>query len=253
MNAPAVVRKVELLLTAGTLDLKRPGLKQGVTGLKEAFQRKAELFDKYKAESGALKKAMQEVRAQAGLGGEAGALASKVWEYYAEPTEAGGKDLNGKVEESLRRNQTAPENLQVNLTTLAEAVRLVTKHRPAEEVLAVRLSFLTTSERVNALARGLDQEFQAALQDKDLYGIYLVYYSGALLLLLGYLGMHLRQSYAAIQQLNLALKEANEGLERKVAGRTAELSRPWTVEGIGDPADSDRKDVAWQMVAGISP
>ncbi|MBI2311257.1 MAG: hypothetical protein HYU77_01990 [Betaproteobacteria bacterium] len=262
VNAQAVLRKVELLLTAQGLDLKSPGLKQGIAGLKQAFQQKAELFEKFRAESAALKKAVTDARDQAtavrAAGGpvtaEADVLAAKIWEYYAEPSEARAKDILDRAEELQRRTPAPPEGAREPLAKLIGAVGLVTRHRPAEEVLAVKLSFLTTSERVDALARGLDQEFQSALQDRDLYGIYLVYYSGALLLVLGFLGARLRQSYGAIQHLNLALKEANEGLERKVAERTAELSKALAQLKESETLliQTEKMSALGQMVAGIA-
>lgn len=256
-NANAVLRK-ELLLTAQGLDLKSPGLKQGIAGLKQAFRQKAELFEQFRAESTALKKAVREVRGQAAaaratggpVAAEIDALAAKLFEYYADPSEAGAKDLLDRSERLRGRAAGVSESLE----KLAEAVRFVVGQRPAEEALAVKLSFLTTSERVDALARGLDQEFQSALQDKDLYGVYLVYYSGALLLVLGFLGARLRQSYGAIQQLNLALKEANEGLERKVAERTTELSK--ALEQLKESEtlliQTEKMSALGQMVAGIA-
>ncbi|MGB4782135.1 MAG: ATP-binding protein [Candidatus Methylomirabilis sp.] len=256
-NANAVLRK-ELLLTAQGLDLKSPGLKQGIAELKQAFRQKAELFEQFRAESTALKKAVREVRGQAAaaratggpVAAEVDALAAKLLEYYADSSEAGAKDLLDRSERLRGRAAGASEPLE----RLAEAVRSVVGQRPAEEALAVKLSFLTTSERVDALARGIDQEFQSALQDKDLYGIYLVYYSGALLLVLGFLGARLRQSYGAIQQLNLALKEVNEGLESKVAERTAELSK--ALEQLKESEtlliQTEKMSALGQMVAGIA-
>lgn len=256
-NASAVLRK-ELLLTAQGLDLKSPGLKQGIAGLKQAFRQKAELFEQFRVESTALKKAVREVRSQAAaaratggpVAAEVDTLAAKLLEYYVDPSDAGAKDLLDRADGLRSRAAGASESLE----RLAEAVRFVVGQRPAEEALAVKLSFLTTSERVDALARGLDQEFQSALQDKDIYGVYLVYYSGALLLVLGFLGARLRQSYGAIQQLNLALKEANEGLERKVAERTAELSK--ALEQLKESEtlliQTEKMSALGQMVAGIT-
>ena len=109
----------------------------------------------------------------------------------------------------------------------------------------MKLSFLTAGPRVDSLTGAFSRELEAALVEQELYRAYLVAYSGALLILLGYLATRLIASYRL-------LNAANEGLERRVIERTRELSDALRQlkESEAQLIQTEKMSSLGQMVAG---
>jgi two-component system NtrC family sensor kinase len=105
-----------------------------------------------------------------------------------------------------------------------------------------------------SLTGAFSRELETALVDQEFYRAYLVAYSGALLILLGYLASRLVASYRLINAANLALKDANESLERRVAERTRELSEALRQlkESEAQLIQSEKMSSLGQMVAGVA-
>jgi signal transduction histidine kinase len=142
--------------------------------------------------------------------------------------------------DSLRREMGAKAGLVARLRA-PEA-------QPVERVaLAEQVLLLPTGARIDTLAALLTQRFQRLLDEKELYRIYLVYYSAALLVLVAWVGSRLLHSLAL-------LRDANEGLERRVEERTRELSDALKhlKESETMLIQSEKMSSLGQMVAGIA-
>jgi signal transduction histidine kinase len=113
--------------------------------------------------------------------------------------------------------------------------------------LAEQILLLPTGARIDTLMTLLSQRFQRLLDEKELYRIYLVYYSAALLVLVAWVGSRLLHSLAL-------LRDANEGLERRVEERTRELSDALRhlKESETMLIQSEKMSSLGQMVAGIA-
>ena len=99
-----------------------------------------------------------------------------------------------------------------------------------------------------------EQSFQAAIEQRELYRVYLVFYSAALLVVLAYIASQLFRSYRIINGINLQLKRVNDTLEHKVDLRTRELSEAMThlKESEAMLVQSEKMSSLGQMVAGVA-
>ncbi len=128
-----------------------------------------------------------------------------------------------------------------------EAVRAFLAARAAEREAAEKFAFLTVGARVDLLAQTISRSVQAALEEKERWRVYLVFYAAALLIGVGYL-------VARVVAAQEALKAANEGLERRVSERTRELSETLTrlKESEAQLVQSEKMSSLGQMVAGVA-
>ena len=145
---------------------------------------------------------------------------------------------------------TLPELVQRFLA----AVDQFYKAKYQEQDLFNRLSYITAGPRLDTLTSAFHRELEATTQDKELFRTALITYAGVLLILLSHIGARLRQSYLDVAQANAALKEANEGLERRVAERTRELSEALKSleESQAMLVQTEKMSSLGQMVAGIA-
>ncbi|MEO8626774.1 MAG: ATP-binding protein, partial [Betaproteobacteria bacterium] len=109
------------------------------------------------------------------------------------------------------------------------------------------------SPRISSTNAAYDRSFQASAEQKEQFRVYLVFYSAALLVFLGYVVWQLGQSYVKINQTNDALTAANEGLEQRVQDRTQELSNALRhlKESELMLIQTEKMSSLGQMVAGI--
>ncbi len=107
--------------------------------------------------------------------------------------------------------------------------------------------FASTGPRLDTLARAFDRSFDNALTQAELYRVALLYYSGFLLAVLGFLAWNL-------DQRRHQLRAANETLEARVAARTRELSEALArlKESEAMLIQSEKMSSLGQMVAGIA-
>jgi len=128
------------------------------------------------------------------------------------------------------------------------------KTKYQEQQLFNRLSYITAGPRLDTLTSAFHRELEVNVQEKELFRTALITYAGVLLILLSHIGARLRQSYLDIAKANAALKEANEGLERRVQERTKELSEALKSleESQAMLVQSEKMSSLGQMVAGVA-
>jgi two-component system, NtrC family, sensor kinase len=226
--------------------------------LAKAVFEKADVVEKYMAESARAKSALRAVLAgAAALGSPAGAppssdarqseleqavnqLVAAVEQYYwlgkaappmsLEMAAARVQELAAGVGDSARDQANA----------IQSAIRVLLQHKPAEEALFEQLSSLSSGPRLDQMRFALNRELETTLQTKERFRVYLLAYAAALLIGVGYLGVR--------------LKAANEGLERRVAERTRELSEALRhlKESEAQLIQSEKMSSLGQMVAGVA-
>ena len=239
-------------LTEAAQRTSSAALATGLPGLSEAIQEKAALVEKFRVANRATKDALQallndviELNAQPGdpklrtpaPGQALGQLAALAPLYYwmALDTQRTGLDSA-----AAQLRATAPDSMRDKAIQIDKAVQALVKHRPVEQELFNKVTFLTAGPRLDNLTFSFNDEVEATLQDKERFRVYLIYYAGALLIVLAYLGFQ--------------LKAANVSLEHRVEERTRELSQALQhlKESESQLIQSEKMSSLGQMVAGVA-
>ena len=256
--------------------VESPAIRQSIEALQKAFEEKAALVEKYKAQNAALKDslagmgdAMNEVRAMVGgavlarpklkdrfasLENNLYEVESEVLRYSFTPDDKQKARIES-AQSALRSSEAQFEPpLRPAIARLGHQIDAVMQRKPPEHELFTRVSFLTAGPRVESLTNAFSREIESTLQDKDLYRIYLASFAAALLVLLLYAGSRLVQSYKLLNEANAALKSANEGLEQRVQERTRELSQALKrlEESQTMLVQTEKMSSLGQMVAGVA-
>jgi len=178
----------------------------------------------------------------AALAGEAGIIAASL---------RGASDADGAFRAqlaTLREAAAAADPALVEPAVRAEqAIGAFLAARAEERAAAEKFAFLTVGARVDRLANTISRSVQESLEDKERWRVYLIFYAAALLVGVGYLA-------ARVLAAQAALKEANEGLEKRVALRTQELSEALVKlkESEAQLVQSEKMSSLGQMVAGVA-
>ncbi|MGE0873034.1 MAG: sensor histidine kinase [Burkholderiales bacterium] len=119
--------------------------------------------------------------------------------------------------------------------------------RAAADVLFELAWLASTGPRIDTLGRAIDGSIDDAIFQAELHRVGLLYFSGFLLVVLAFLAWNL-------DQRRRQLREANEGLEARVAERTRELSDALArlKESEAMLVQSEKMSSLGQMVAGIA-
>jgi two-component system NtrC family sensor kinase len=231
-------------LKAETVALNSASLSGGVDNLRSAFVQKRKLAAQFVDASGKLRGAVKELLTHvtqtrqsiaqlaegdaklrprlAALDAQLVALNSDVFRLYLQGDDAARKAIqSGPLTQST---EAYPEAIRAHLASLAPGIAALLEQEPKLTELARQIALLPTSARISSLNTAFDREFQTIADDKERFRVYLVFYSAALLVFLGYVLWQLGRSYVKINQANEALKSANETLEQRVTERTKELS-----------------------------
>ena len=226
-------------------------LRAGLTDLRNEIQLKAELVEKFKVENKSSKAALQNILRNVAeldakplqrkskpvaLAQALSQLAAIAPQYYMQALESQRKSL----EEAASQLSAAPRDWRINTDQIQIAVQSMIFHRPVEQGLFSQLEVLTSGPRLVSMALAYNNELEAIFEEKERYRIYLIYYSGALLILLAYLGFK--------------IKAANQRLEHRVAERTHELSEAMKHlrESEAQLIQSEKMSSLGQMVAGVA-
>ncbi|MEQ1630470.1 MAG: ATP-binding protein [Gallionella sp.] len=226
-------------------------LRQGLTELRKSIELKAELFERFKFENRQTKGALSTIFSiSAALNSQGGAsktatsaltqvvddISEHASQYYLQglPSER----LNLSVAAAALR--PAPESYKDEADEIESAVRTLFAHLPAELETYNELQALTSGPRLLSMTLSFNKELDDHFQEKERYRIYLIYYSGALLVLLSYMGFR--------------LKTANQSLEHRVNRRTQELSEAMKhlKESEAQLIQSEKMSSLGQMVAGVA-
>jgi len=264
----ATVARLRKEIAAAARTLGSPVLARGLPELDTAFALKTDMVAKYRKASATSREALLRVLAS---DAELAGLVRGSWQgfndrerlvaaesasvqgiaesqrYYFAPTEAQRKLVETTALDLRRGAATLPPALRTGIERLEENMLQLLAAVPAERELHEKLSFLTAGPRVDSLTAAFSRELEAALTDQEFYRAYLVAYSGALLILLGYLATRLVASYRL-------LNKANEELEQRVTERTLELSGALRQlkESEAQLIQTEKMSSLGQMVAGVA-
>jgi two-component system, NtrC family, sensor kinase len=270
----ATLARIRRDLVAAAEAVRSPVLARGLPELETAILRKAAMVDQFKKASAHSKGALAQVLA---TDGEIAALVRGSWRdfrererlvaaesaavqliaesqrYYFAPGEQQRKLVETVATDLRRAGARLPAALREGLKRLDGRVEALLAAKPAEQELYQKLAFVTAGPRIDSLTSGFSRELEAELVDQEFYRAYLVAYSGALLILLGYLALRLAASYRLINAANIALQRANESLEQRVAERTRELTDALKQlkESEAQLIQSEKMSSLGQMVAGV--
>jgi len=227
------------------MGISKSALRQVLDGVPQA---QALIRELSVPESGAVRDRIEDVRR----------VLDRLSEKSTEFSALSGPRLAQEIEDAEYRLLAAVEVMPAAprdaLRNIVSTLRALREGQPRRDEYFSKLYFFPTAPRTDALGMQFSQGFQSALEQRELYRVYLVFYSGALLVLLAYLGMQLFRSYRVINLVNLQLKRANETLEHKVEARTRELSD--ALKHLKDSelmlVQSEKMSSLGQMVAGIA-
>ncbi|MFN8773679.1 MAG: sensor histidine kinase [bacterium] len=139
-------------------------------------------------------------------------------------------------------------------SAMLEPARAVLDGKSRLESALERFALSTAGPRLGAMTTAFSAEVQATIQRQQLFRTYLLFYSAALLVLLGWIASRLLASYRVIARINDALHAANENLEGKVEQRTRELSDALAhlKDSEAQLIQSEKMSSLGQMVAGVA-
>jgi signal transduction histidine kinase len=226
-------------------------LSAGLTELRKEIQLKADLVERFKYENSNSKEALRiildnvaELEAFAGerrsppasLLQALNRLAAIAPQYYMQAGELQGINL----EAAAIQLNSAPDAWRDKIDQINLAVQSILRHRPLEQELYGQLQVSTSGPRLVSMALAYNNELESIFEEKERYRIYLIYYSGALLVLLAYSGFK--------------IKRANQRLEYRVEERTRELSEAMQHlrESELQLIQSEKMSSLGQMVAGVA-
>ncbi len=260
---PAPKRTATATKALATLHAAMPradsaALKQNLATLAKSVLEKADLVEKYKAESSSVKIALHAIlsgaaalglQTQAPGKGDAkhkeletalARLAAAAQQVYWMGKAAPPPGLAPAASEARELASGFGEIAREQANAIEGAVQALLAHKNAEEALFAKVSSLSSGPRLDQLSFAFNRELEATLQMKELFRVYLLAYAAALLVGVGYLGIR--------------LKAANEGLERRVTERTHELSQALRhlKESEAQLIQSEKMSSLGQMVAGVA-
>jgi len=271
----AAVARIQQGLDEAQREIKSPELAAGLPQLRAALLQKTDLIEKFKKANAATKQALarvldaetefpglvrgawQDFQDRERLVAAESAVVQVLAEaqrYYLSPAEEQRGNLDALIADLQASASRLPPALREGLARLDGHVQQLLGAKPVEQELVAKLSFLPAGPRIDSLAEAFSREVMKVLDTRDLYRIYLVAFAAALLILIAYLTARLMASYRLVNAANTALRDANEGLERRVSERTQELSEALRQlkESEMQLIQTEKMSSLGQMVAGVA-
>jgi signal transduction histidine kinase len=264
-------------LTAEAAALENAQLAAGVAALRTSFQDKEKLLTQFGSDNDKLRgdlrtllaavtaarQAVNEALAAtppaqhtrlSALDAQLASLSADLPRFYAQPDADVREAVRATALQLTAQGQSLPTPLADNLSALGDPMARLLRDEASLSELAKQIELLPTTPRVQSMNDAFDREFQLIADEKERYRVYLVFYSAALLVFLGYVLMQLSRSYSQLNHANEALKQANETLEHRVEERTRELSEALKhlKESETLLVQSEKMSSLGQMVAGIA-
>jgi signal transduction histidine kinase len=265
---PTKLARIQALLAIQVFSLDNPVSPGTLARLKESFDAKAKAVDAFVAATDAYRQALAGYRqANDAFLAAARERALNIPPAAAREAErareavlsfvAGPSDVAAKSAEAALAQLAAievPEAARAEVDRLVAAARGAVETKALEDARFRAVVFASTGPRLDAATRAFERGFGNALDEADRFRMYLVVYSGFLLLLAAWLAWRLTGSYRAISGLNRQLREANEFLEHRVEERTKELKAALRQlkEQEALLIQSEKMSSLGQMVAGVA-
>jgi two-component system NtrC family sensor kinase len=254
INRLAAANKALQGLASAQQNTRSPALSTGLPELKQAILQKAELVEKFKLDNASAKLALDdllrnaaEVRTEAAglrarlpaLENALARLVSSAPQYFWFAQDALRKETESALTD-LRSTAPLPEALRVKTEQTYASGDAMLKRRSVEQETFDKLAFLSSGPRLDNLTFSFSRELDTTLQEKERFRVYLIAYTSALLILIGWLGVK--------------IKAANLGLEHRVQERTHELSEALQhlKESEAQLIQSEKMSSLGQMVAGVA-
>ncbi len=239
----------EIAVRAQTL--ANVSINQTLTELKQAFNSKIKAVDRFAAANRALVESLKAFNAAVIAAGvrERSTLRviAAVNGVLAQPNAITRRGVDEAIAEF--------ESERRGFESVARRAREIAETRIVEEQ-AFRESIFTSSvgQRIETLSRAIDYEFQRVVDSGELYRVYLLFYSACLLAVALLLLLRLVGSFTQIRRINLKLRDANEGLEKRVADRTLDLERALSQLKQQEAVliQTEKMSSLGQMVAGVA-
>jgi two-component system, NtrC family, sensor kinase len=257
----------DLQRIAGSLD--SPALRSNLSGLAAAIDAKLELGGELASRTRTLHDTLNRAAASASAGSgtsdprarervaaadRAIALAAaELMAYWGSPDDGRRRVLEAALL-PLTSAPAAGSEAPAAAAALREAAQAVLDGKPAFEQSLSRFTLSPAGPRLSALVTAYSAEVQGSIERQQLFRTYLLFYSAALLVLLGWIVSRLLASYRVIGRINRALQTANETLEEKVDLRTRELTTAMAnlKESEAQLIQSEKMSSLGQMVAGVA-
>ena len=242
---------VQHKLSVQAQSLANPLLNQSLGALKEAFNSKTALVEQFLAANVQLTESLAGYNQTAVQGAARGSFA------VARMSAVLANLLTHPSPETIKAGEAMVVELEgagFRGAEVAQRAREIVIRKAGEERAFREAFFVSTGPRIDTLTRAFDGEFEGALQGAEIYRMYLLFYSGFLLAVLGLLGARLAGTYNVIRDMNRALLDANEGLEHRVAERTEALSHAMhqLKESESLLIQTEKMSSLGQMVAGVA-
>jgi signal transduction histidine kinase len=257
-----------------TAALRDATLEEGFASLRQSFLEKQGMMERFAQEAerlrtgvhafllqlGAVRQAVGEAAAAdprlrlGELDGRLVSLNGEILRWYVQTTPALRDAIRSTAGALQQQADGLPETLRAPVAALATSAGPLLESEAALGRLVQEIDRLPAGPRVVSMTSAYERAFQAMADEKEQYRVYLVFYSAALLVFLGYVLSQLGRSYVKLNQANEALRASNENLEQRVAERTRELSQ--ALKHLKESelllVQTEKMSSLGQMVAGIA-